>query len=884
MPLNDCNCCNGRASSTPERIYNRHGLSSIAYRAGDYYNFKDSMLARLSSSDLPALQRLTTRDQDDYSIALIDAWAVVSDVLCFYQEYFANESFLNTAKERLSVLEHARLVGYQLNPGVAASAYLAFTMDEPLAGADNPVLETTIELGSQVQSTPGPKETAQLFETLENISARVSWNSLRPRMTQPQKINSTMQSVILEGITTFVKPGDELLLVDQNNEKFVKNVTDVITNEETNTTQLTITGNEFSPDTFPDIPQSPKGSFSDFDGFYEFNSSVVDTFLSHSWAVEDIVAIADTKHWDVDEIAQRINTHSDVVKNISHGDGVFGFHKRANLFGYNAVKKVTYKTEYPIHPESISDWEEWESNENNDILFLDNEYSEIVPYSYCILRNSKDLPFQIDGVSTVTRSEYGISNKSSKLELKSKDTWFDDFQDPMEDVIRKAVILVQSEALPLTKVPIVKSISGNRVMLDHADFYLRNQQFISISGERTDQRGVLVSEVIQVKEVRLEYGFTQLIFTRELRHSYVRSTVYINANVTQASHGESVSEILGSGDSSIPSQKYSLKQTPLTYISAEVPSGAVSSLEIRVNDVLWHEVETFLDRKKDEKIYTTKLDDYGITHICFGNGIEGSRLPSGSNNIIAYYRKGVGLGGLVKAKQLNLLLTRPLGVKDVVNPVPATSADNPETLPDARKNAPLGLLTLGRAVSLSDYEDYSRTFAGISKARAITVPNKGVPRIYITIAGPAGAIVDPFDATYKKLLSALTNSGDPYTVFSLLAYQPTYFKLDAGLYVDSNYQSELVLAAARKEMRDTFSFDARSFNQPVYLSEVIQTLQRVDGVIAVDVNYLYRSDSSPSSTLPRSIMPKVSFFEGEILGAELITLDPAPLDQLRLKA
>jgi len=109
--LNDCGCCEGQTVSTPQGIFNLSGLPTIAYRIGDYHRFKDSMLTRLSSAELAPLQGLTTRDDNDFSIALIDAWASVAEVLCFYQEYFANEGLLRTAKERLSILEHARLIG-----------------------------------------------------------------------------------------------------------------------------------------------------------------------------------------------------------------------------------------------------------------------------------------------------------------------------------------------------------------------------------------------------------------------------------------------------------------------------------------------------------------------------------------------------------------------------------------------------------------------------------------------------------------------------------------------------------------------------------------------------------------------------------------------------
>jgi len=68
------------------------------------------------------------------------------------------------------------------------------------------------------------------------------------------------------------------------------------------------------------------------------------------------------------------------------------------------------------------------------------------------------------------------------------------------------------------------------------------------------------------------------------------------------------------------------------------------------------------------------------------------------------------------------------------------------------------------------------------------------------------------------------------------------------------------------------------------LSEVIGVLQQVNGVIAVDINSLYRSDSAPVTPLPRSIVPVLTSPGSRVMGAELITLDPAPLDQLRVKS
>ena len=163
--LNDCGCCEGITAETPAAVTNRPGLNAVAYRIGEHATFKASMLSALSATDNAAIQALKTRAPDDFTLALTDAWAAALDVLTFYQERLANESYLRTATERLSVLHLARLIGYELRPGVAASTSLAFTLDDT---AGSPAA-LTLEAGLKVQSIPGPDEQPQTFETVEPI-------------------------------------------------------------------------------------------------------------------------------------------------------------------------------------------------------------------------------------------------------------------------------------------------------------------------------------------------------------------------------------------------------------------------------------------------------------------------------------------------------------------------------------------------------------------------------------------------------------------------------------------------------------------------------------------------------------------------------------------
>src|SRR5918998_241731 len=163
--FHECGCCEGLEVGTPVEVYNRPGLSAMAYRIGTHARFKRSMLARLSDSRLPVLRDLNTRDDDDLAVALLDAWATVADVLTFYSERIANESYLRTATERVSLLQLARLIGYELSPGVAAGTYLAFELED----AEGAPRVVTVGEGTKVQSLPGQDELPQTFETTEEI-------------------------------------------------------------------------------------------------------------------------------------------------------------------------------------------------------------------------------------------------------------------------------------------------------------------------------------------------------------------------------------------------------------------------------------------------------------------------------------------------------------------------------------------------------------------------------------------------------------------------------------------------------------------------------------------------------------------------------------------
>ena len=358
-----------------------------------------------------------------------------------------------------------------------------------------------------------------------------------------------------------------------------------------------------------------------------------------------------------------------------------------------------------------------------------------------------------------------------------------------------------------------------------------------------------------------------------MSYKYIRKTVTVNANIANATHGETVKEVLGSGDARKAFQKFILKQPPLTFTSAATPSGTQTTLEIRVNDLLWHEVPSLFERKPNEHIYITRQDDLGKTTVIFGDGKNGARLPTGQENIRATYRKGIGVKGLLKAHQLSQLLSRPLGAKAVTNPFNTEGSQDREALADARQNATLTMFTLGRIVSLKDYEDFARAFAGIAKALSTWTWQGNKRCIFLTVAGYNGAIVAESSQLYGNLLNAIHNSGIPNVPVYLKSYTPRFFRLLANIAVHPDYIADKVLAAVETALRDRFSFAKRGFGQSVALSEVVATMQNVAGVVEVDLDYLYRSDKS--KTLEQILFANAPTATET---AEMLTLDVQPLD------
>jgi phage-related baseplate assembly protein len=360
---------------------------------------------------------------------------------------------------------------------------------------------------------------------------------------------------------------------------------------------------------------------------------------------------------------------------------------------------------------------------------------------------------------------------------------------------------------------------------------------------------------------------------------YHRPTATFCANLARATNGETVSEIAGSGNAATTGQRFMLKQSPLAYVSAATTDGRAATLSVRVDGLLWKETPSLFEQEARAHVYSLRQDNDGRTIVQFGDAVEGARLPTGQDNIRFAYRKFLGSGGNLDAGRLTTLLGRPLGVKAVSNVTAASGGEDAESLDDARRNAPLTMLTLGRAVSLQDYTDFARSFAGIDKAQATWAGSGAARGIFVTVAGPDGAAVADDSETMVNLVDALRDYGDPLVPLTVRSFTSVFFKVSATIKVADDADEDTVLADVETALHEQYAFGNRDFGQTVSIDEVMAVIHTVTGVVAADVDLLYRTDPGATPDLVGRLFafPAQERSAGTIAPSELTTLHPDPV-------
>jgi hypothetical protein len=170
----------------PKIIFNPPGREAIDYRVGTYLTFRRALLQSLTKEI--ELTQWRPGVQHDLALQLVEWWAYLADILTFYNERIANESYLRTADLPESVHGLIKILGYRPRPGIGAQGVLAALTSYPTP--------FTLPQGFQIQSKPGPGKQPQIFEL--DVDTPVHFPDAIA--AEPlSNFNLTLSSVVLKG-------------------------------------------------------------------------------------------------------------------------------------------------------------------------------------------------------------------------------------------------------------------------------------------------------------------------------------------------------------------------------------------------------------------------------------------------------------------------------------------------------------------------------------------------------------------------------------------------------------------------------------------------------------------------------------------------------------
>ncbi|WP_227243355.1 baseplate J/gp47 family protein [Paraburkholderia caribensis] len=774
---------------------------------------KRRLLESIASTEIDGkrpLERLTTREDDDAAIALIDAFAASMHVVAWYVARMSDDGSILRTQDREALVDLTRLLGYEARPALSATTTLVFTVDE----ADATGASRQVPQGTKIASVPAQNELPQVFETDADLEARREWNALRPALQKDwQTIDDKAPELDVEvaDLSMAVKVGDAVIVWSGKDSKkpwLYARVLAVVRKPDSH-----------PPDTTP--------------------SRTVIT-LASMVAVEATNTTAEA----------RFKNHLIVLG------------ERAAAFGVNAPDPSLFPKPVPDHP-SIGD----------QSVDLDAVHADAVKGAFVLFERTtgalglariaevKEWGVTGGGLSAKV-THIGIVDFDLKPHFKghirTTAIYLETGRYALLQYDRDEPMPGPSQADRITVAGAVSLPSGRRVVLSGEQWVAKGTQ------------GDPVAEVATVRSCESAGADTVILFKRAVSMSFRSTQLSISANAVSASHGETPAagaELLGSSSATAATPRFGLKRSPLTYVPSQDARGYRPALEVRVGNRLYDETPTLFGKASADRVYHVRPLRDGSSEVRFAG-----RLPTGANNVTALYRTGGGLAGNLASGRLITPMTPVLGVPKVANPIAAEGGSDAEGVEDLRAGAQQSIRTLERVVSLADYEAFARTRRGVGKALATELQVGMRSVVCLTIATttfePPAAGSDIADS----LRDALVHVSPPGRSVRIDGFTKLTATIVAALAIDPAYRRGDVEAQARAVLRDRFAAVRRRFGEALHRSAVLAALQSVEGVLAARLD-TFALPGGPAESEGRLLCSVPHLDDGQFVAAGLLVVD-----------
>jgi hypothetical protein len=805
------NCSNNcpRPEVFPRSIDNRPGLSRIGFRIGTYADFREALFNALDRS--PLLLPWTHRQPDDPGIALLEGVAILGDILTFYQELYANEAWLRTATWPESVTGLVRLLGYRPAPGIGGEASAAFEFK----GATPVTVAAGFGFNAQLVGQKQPVD----FETAAGLTAvpQLSRFSLyAPWHTYAIGAGTSVLSVdtgVLAAVGVTLKPKDRLALLDLA----------TVANAESVNWQIAVVGS---------VAVVLDQTVITLNGSWQQNPPTGGTLMAYK---------------------------------LGRGFHAFGYNAPTNSLSINNNVATSTPVDTTIALPRIL-----------DAFPLDRKVDDLSAGTNMLvdlqIKNRAGQTEEFLLTATAYRTFLGadsvgpMSGSVTKVELQTSHVRTGNVVNADRRTAQCLEVVgspfqVAAQRLPAYSGPGVDTLYYYGDGAGYQQLDGRTLQFVVLNADdsvaRLEQSTAAIDSsqtgdlaAVELRSITLNPALQQFNWEDFLLKA---PTVTVLGNVVPVTQGKTQRQAtLGNGDARQVNQTFMVPKGPLTWLGDEaLTPPRIPQLHVLVNNIEWDEVDSLFAAGSNDTSYIIRQDENGNSWVQFGDGVNGSRLPSGVGNVLITYRTGVGANGdrTPGTKPQPVGQAQNLSAIRLYNTVTGGAA--PESSDSARQTAPGRVQSLGRLVSLSDFEYEALALPGVEKAQATWDLSGGVPLLVLTVllANPSDAATESVQAAMS--LANIARGPQRFQVqVQPASLQYVFLNLTFGL--TRGYQPHSVIAAIQAALGvilasgpapsgGLFSLDQRQLGQPEYATRIEGVVQNVAGVDWVEVTAFRRA-------------------------------------------
>ena len=816
---------------------NRPGLSHINRRLGGYPEILDALLYRLNRE--PLLGGWTHRRPDDPAMALLEGAAILGDILTFYQELYANEAYLRTAQWRESVSDLTRLLGYRLSPGVGGRTTFAIEV----RGAAPVPVPAGFPFSSQVTGVQAQAE----FQTVDALVLYpwLSRFSLYRPAVEPQISASTTElrvaSTVPANAAVSIKAGDRLIIGDPDatDLRSLSNFEIVVVDsvrERHGEMLYRLKGALRRTQ-----PATQVVGFKIGRSFRHFGQNAPPTYVSLNGggnASQFSITYARNLDGPTGPTSRRI-----VEPNI--GQFEFPLDSRVDDLPLGAM--VVCQITPPPAPK----------------FFLGIGRGGATPQTAIRtvtgIRQGSYTWGSVTGSSTVLTLDDELPSGGGRGITRSDTADIRDFQfhETLSPLLRLRAATQPAGQARGNHLGFVGTASEARSLFGRPIMLLQPGQQPWRASVQAVEASTGAPDRGRLRDLTLDVEVDYAAFPLE------QPQVVVLGNLVDATQGKGERRAeLGNGDSRQKFQTFKLPKAPLTYltVAGETPP-ETPELQVYVDGRPWKRAASLFSAGPTDQVYIVREDADGNSWVQFGDGKTGARLPSGVRNIVATYRTGIGaFGELVEGTTVQA--GGHLDRLDKVDlPDGVSGGTQPESADSAREAAPGKVQSLGRLVSLRDFETETLALAGVSRVSAAWRLAGNVPAAVLTVLMDTGrdAEVDQV----RSIVAKANRSRGPAR-FPVIVHPGTrvYFFVAATVALDPTFREELVLDDIRVALgaagiagskADGTAY--RAFGEREYRARLEGLIQAVAGVRWVCLTALSRLGpaSDPTGLTPPSV-------------------------------